>query len=393
MQEKVNLVSESFLEVLREMPADYASKFKILKNRLFIPQNELQDLLEYYKGWLIKAGVGAYTDEKLKSRIFAGADAVLFYLPEGNNVEIGHFANLPTDIQLKIPVSNSVPINASDYLHPRDVDYQNLKGVEIRRPLNKPMEIVFEIREDKLKCSESFLRKVVAKLRASNNISEKYPNLSRSLKDALLPLKNILEQAKTLSKSKTPLIPLRFQDDSAAKFFSYMHLVFIVKDSVLLDVYENKGRGFDEFINDEIIYLADKLNIKTLDTLQISTRDKYLLGRIRIAGKWFAVEKKAFRFLVESAALSRWFKGKIGKLFTIRDILNQIVPVLKNADWIDVSKLGRHPDSAGSKNSRAKFELKYSPWTFKTGKNYSIVEFVEGGGGERKSNSFKSRRR
>src|SRR5690606_28480687 len=121
----------------------------------------------------------------------------LFYLPEGKNVQIGYFASLPSETNLKIPVSNSVPINATDYLHPRDDDYGELKGVEIRRPLNQQLEIVFSSRDEKLKCNESFLRKIVSTLRLSNNISQRYPHISRSLKDSLMPLKNILDQTKS----------------------------------------------------------------------------------------------------------------------------------------------------------------------------------------------------
>lgn len=378
---KVFYASDSFLSAIKDSDKDKKSSLRVLKEKLYIPENSLEQILSLYEAWLINAGAGSYSREKLLSRVFGETNHSLYYLPEGNDCSIGFIANLApgasTSSDLGVVSSNSVPIAAADYLHPRDNSYANIEGVELKRPYNQALQIILSSKKNSFAFTESLFRKVVSILRKTHKIEKSYPHISRSLRDALTPLRDTLSQAKFVKPSQIFLVPEQYKNDSSVKFFRVHNMVLVVKDTQAIDVYENRGPGLFEFIDNELRYLTEKKSVKSIDVFQINSRDRFVIGRLKIAGKWFSLDKKGFRFLIENAFKSRWLRDKLDGLFTVKDLIEKMVAALKNADWVDVSQLGRQ----AGKDNKPKFELKYTPWTFKTGKNFTIVDYVEGGSG------------
>ena len=386
-QDKPAVASESFLNALVDAPKEVVGSLRVLKKKIFIPERALPDLLSYYQNWLAAAGVGSYSTEKLLNRIFGGEVPGLFYLPEGNDCYIGHVANLPEAQNLNIglvPVSNSVPIGAKDYLHPKDPSIYEIKGVELKRPLNQACQIWFESKDQKFFCGETFLRKFAEIARNSKKTQERYHFLNRSLKDVLVPLRDTLAKSSMLSKSRPIFVPEVYKNSSDVVLRLAYSTVFVFKGHEIIDLFETRGRGFEHLMEKEVSYLVEKKNQKSIDVLQLLPHDKGVIGKLKIAGKWYALDKRGFRFLLENISASRWFRGKLESTYTLKNVLEAFVPALKNADWINVSNLGRQ--GASDQKAKPRFELKYTPWTFKTGKNYTIVEFDEGGLSERPKN-------
>lgn len=383
-QKESFVASESFVTSLTSFPEDLKRKLKLLKGKLFIPERVLDDVLEAYSGWLTTAGVGAYSKDKLLGRLFGSTSQTLYYLPEGNTCEIGYLVVLPVDLQGSdqayqgVVRSSSVSISAIDYLHPKDQSVSEIEGVEIRRPTNQSTSIVFQIKNDSYVASEPLVRKIVSAIRLSKKLSESYPQVHVSLRDALQPVRSILRASKKVHRSKPILIPEQFAvQPQQYIFYTFSHLVFVFQGTSIIDVYEHRGKGFATLLDQEAQYLITNKKIKSIDVFQLVTRDAWAIGCLKIAGKWFSVDKRGFRFLLEKIGESKWFRGKIDETYTLSQVLEKLVPALKNADWVDVSKLGR--EAALAEHKKPRFELKYTPWTFKTGKNYTIIEFIESG--------------
>jgi hypothetical protein len=379
--EKITTAAESFLSSLGDLSNNDQLELRLLKNKLFIAEGFLENLISHYQNWLALNGAGSYTKDKVLNRVFGTENLTLYYVPDGNNCLIGYIANVTSEFELKkgsIPLSNSVPINAKDYLHPKDPSIKTIEGVEIRKPLNQSTQIVVNLGSQKVILSEIILRKVTEILRSSRKVIETYPEIERSLKDALRILRVLLLQSKVVSRSRSQLVPEQYSaEDIELRFFSGN--VFVIKGEELKDIFEVRGRGLSALVDSELVYLAEKINLKNIDVFQLLHKDPKVIGKMKITGKWYAIDRRAFKALLEKISLSRFFQGKLAKRYTIKNVLEVLIPVLRNADWIDVSSLGRQQAIESTQKNKPRFELKYTPWTFVTGKNFTIIDFVESG--------------
>jgi len=374
---------ESFLQSLKDAPSDLRKCLRVTKKGIFIPEDKLQSVYESYQTWLQANNISLKSEDKLVQRIFGSDEPNLVYLPEGSVCFVGFISPLSATAEniSFLPSSVSVLIDSLTYIHPKDPWISSAEGIRIKTSPQSGSYYQFtkSIGNESVsyKVKESDLRSFIEYIRSSAKFVAEYPLIKRSMRDAVEAFYKIIFNSKAIGGKKFILIPEEYKGVSGVTYRISSNLVFIVNaENQVVNVYETRGKNYFKFLEDQFQYLTLKKNVRHIDVIELTQNHKFLLGRVKIKGKFVTIEKKAFFILVDSVGRSHWFRGKLEPRYTIKDILVQIAGTLKYADWVDLTKL---TEDKKVQAGHSRFELKYTPWTFKTGKSGNIYEFVEGG--------------
>ncbi len=379
-------LGESFIQSVIDAPEGFQKALRLTKKGLFIPEDKLAEVYSSYQDWLGKNNLSLKSEDKLTHRVFGVDDPSLVYLPEGSACFAGYLSPHNLEVGAKVgqvPVSASVLIDSLTYVHPKDPWIGRVAGIRIK---NSPQSgTVFEFSKAingelvTYRAKESDLRTFVAFIRSSARFTSEFPNINRSMRDAVEAFYKIIFSSKSVGEKKFLMVPEALKSLSGISFRAASNLIIVVDATYnILRVYETRGKNFFKFLEDEVQYLIEKQNLKNVDLIELARSHKFLLGRVKIKKDFLSIEKRGFFTLVDGVQRSSWFRSKLPFRYSIKDILIHLSSALKYADWVDMTKLGQ--DTKGAPNPKNRYELKYTPWTFKTGKSRNIYEFVEGRG-------------
>ena len=379
----MSTLGDSFVQSIIEAPEPFQKSIRQTKKGLFIPEGKLEELYSVYQAWLSKNNLSTKSEEKLGQRVFGVEEPHLVYLPEGSVCLAGYLSPhvLTPEAKTKVPVSASVLIDSLNYVHPKDPWIGSVPGIRIK---NSPQSgTVFEFSKTingevvTYTSKESDLRTFIEYIRSSARFTSEFPLMKRSMRDAVEAFYKIIFASKSIGEKKFLMVPEELKTTSGISFRIVSNLILVTDtQNRLLKVYETRGKNFFQFLETELNYLTEKKHLKHIEVIELSKPHKYILGRVKIKKEFVEIEKRAFFTLVDGVQRSTWFRAKLPFRYSIKDVLTHVASALKYADWVDMTKLGQDPKTA-PKGSR--YELKYTPWTFKTGKSNNIYEFVEGG--------------
>lgn len=374
---------ESFLQSLKDAPLELKKNLRLTKKGIFIPEDKVSAVYEAYQSWLHANNIGLKSEDKIVQRVFGSDDPSLVYLPEGSACFAGFISPLSSSVDATsfLPLSSSVLIDSLNYVHPKDPWISSVQGIRIKTSPQTGSYFQFTkpIGEENVsyQVKDSDLRSYIEYLRASTKFVAGYPLIKRSMRDAVEAFYKIIFSAKLVGAKKFLLVPEEFKGITNLSYRISSNLVLIVNDkNQIIKVYETRGKNYFQFLEAELQYLTVKKNIGHIDVIELARSHKFLLGRVKIKNKFVTIEKRGFFLLVDSIGRSHWFRGKLASRYTLKDILVHLASVLKYADWVDLTKL---TEDRKVEAGHSRFELKYTPWTFKTGKSGNIYEFVEGG--------------
>jgi len=381
-------LGESFIQSVLEAPEPIQKTLRQTQKGLFIPEGKLDEVYEAYQAWLSKNNLSLKSEEKLALRVFGLEEPSLVYLPEGSVCFAGFLSphKIEPGTNSKVPVSASVLIDSLNYVHPKDPWIGSISGIRIK---SSPQSgTVFEFSKSingehvNYITKESELRSFVEFIRSSSRFSSEFPLMKRSMRDAVEAFHKIIFASKSIGEKKFLMIPEELKAVSELSFRNVSNLILVINaQRKILKVYETRGKNFFQFLEDEIKYLTEKKSLKNVEVIELARSHKYVLGRVKIKKEFISIEKRAFFTLVDGVQRSSWFRSKLPFRYSIQDILVHISGALKYADWVDMTKLGQ--DTKGVINGKNRYELKYTPWTFRTGKSGNIFEFVENRGSVR----------
>ncbi len=375
--------SESFLSSIETYPKELQKRLRRIRTGIFIPEEVLADIESNYRNWLSLNQISVKLDEKLDKRIFGTEAPMLSYLPEGQECFCGFLAPLKgsdegATLLEGIPRSESSAISGANFLHPKDNWFSDHSNIKIRRSVTHGTFIDFKIRDTTFSIKESLIRNLSELLRSSARFSDEFPELQRSLRDVIFVVHKMLTDSRFVSPKKPLFVPEQVANQNA-NFLIYKNLVLVFTgDYTLCDFYELRGKNFKQKVLEEIKLLKGTSKSRVFEALEISSSKTGFYLRAKIKGKYLSIDTYAIVDLIDIVPYSNWMLSKVPSRFTVKDVFNAIGGALKYADWVNMSSLSMDSNSSVAP-PKARFELKYIPWTFVVERKNTISKFVDGG--------------
>jgi hypothetical protein len=375
--------SDSFLSSIDTYPPVLKEKLRKLRAGIFIPEHSVGEVESLYRSWLAEHKITIKTDEKLDQRMFGAQAPQLCYLPEGQDCLCGFLAPVDKGDEGAafegVPKSESSVISGVSFLHPKDTWFSDRSDIKVRRSATQGTYVEFRTGGNtSFSIKESLVRSLAELLRSSGRFSSEFPDIQRSLRDVVVTLGSILARGRFASSKKPLFIPSGVSLKESS-FFIYKNLVLVFgAGNVLTDFYELRGRNFRNRVLDEIRVLKGTNRSRAFEALEIcASRSSDFYVRAKVKGKFLSIDTSAIIDLVDMVPLSNWMLSKVPSRYTVQDVLVAIGGALKYADWVNMSALSAE-QKQDSSQGKARFQLKYIPWTFITGRKNNIVRFTDG---------------
>ncbi len=307
-----------------------------LPERVFVTQSAVAELENGYRKWLSDSGA-AIKEDKIKSRLYATEAPELFYLIEGKDCFLGYLMPLHADdtAEQALQKTQSIPINAEDYIHPRD---PVLKDPKSFRVLNTPYGPLLEFSagvikdgvEKKVTVPVTSYAEFIRPLRIAKHIARRNPTLAGPLRDSVETVAELLRVASPVTV-KQRLVLREADRGKISVFLRAGSIVFgIDGKGQLACCYDAGRRGEVAVIDSEIKRLcAEQRDVG--GGIRFERIGSQFLLSLRMNRERYRLHHRAFRSFFESLRRNRRLGKKLPNRYTLRDVIETLVRMLRDS--------------------------------------------------------------
>jgi|GEM_PF-5140592 len=310
------------------------SQLKITSKGLFIKEHFKETIVNYYIDYS-KENNSNISPEKALKKLFSTES--LYYLIEGKNAISGLYIqfNCKDPQKYKLPIFLGRPIDARDYIHPFDSEIRNKENI---KSINIPDGAFFELKNNKFLYlfDDKSINKFAIESKLSKYFIQTYPRIYQSKRDTLFTLAKIIPKLKLVKANEYLMIPNEFKKDKTLKFLKFKSLIFILdKKQQVKYVYNFLARKKVYFLNSEI----EKFKKATYKTNGYIRSTGTYVAKIKDKEKGFFITKKLLINLFLFLKPFHFKTLKIGKRYTINNLLQFIASSVKESSFVDSYKI------------------------------------------------------
>jgi len=355
---------------------EFQNGFRVTPKGLFVELNYKDKVLEAYKNWLVKKGIGGFSDEKVFKKLFGSDNPIRYYLAEGKRCLTGIFVECAIREPMKYRKAYYLgsPTSAVDTIHPADPIFQS--GLNIRSiPGKTGLELQVGVGDLDYTVSLDAVRDFVKLSLNSKKIKEKFPNINDSLSDGAVALAKTLQRSKPIILTEEPLRPLRLAKEgdrvkcrTRSGFFFYFN-----QQNRLIAFYHSFGRNFFSFVRDEVAFWLGKEVHGRIGSFEIFRRNHKHMASLIIRGKKRVIHAKAFaHFLNESIDAPGLIK-EIKGVHTVKTYVEPFINSLQLAEPIIPAKVSSF---LSPKYQRGHDVSGFNMWLFISTKRGMVVDSI-----------------
>jgi hypothetical protein len=356
--------------------AEFQNSFRITPNGLFVELAHKQRVLDLYRGWLDKKGIGGLSEEKLFKKLFGSENPTRFYLAEGKRCLTGVFVECKIQEPMKYrrPYYLGSPTSAADTIHPADPMFQS--DLNVRSISGKTgLELEVGVGDLDFVVSLPAVRDFIKLAAGSKKVNERYPNFAASLSDGATTLAKILQKSKPLTLSEEPLRPLRYsKDGDKVKCRTRMGFYFYFNaQNRLIAFYHGFGLNFFSFVRDEVAFSLAKEVHGKIGSFEIFRRTHKSMASLLVRGKKKMIHAKAFAHFLQESIDAPNLNKEVKGVHTVKTFVEPFINALQLAEPIAPSKV----ESFLSPKYRRGHDISaFNMWLFVSTKRGLIVDAI-----------------
>lgn len=332
----------SFLDRLPEFFENHqiASWFRITKAGVFVHEQACEPLLAAYQEWTKKSSEGGEgkSIEKCRKRLFGEDKLTLFYALDGNRCLAGYL--LPreqADPKLsKIPVYQATLQSTLDYLHPRDPFLLTLENPKSRMSTHEGFLLDYTVREKRYEVPETTLREFAQVLRSDPHIRRALPELSHTLRAALVPLGEYLKNARPSSSNEPQLIPRRFVGKSNLTYLRSRGVTLVVENGRrVVGCFTVKGKALARFFRQEL----ENPRAPEMRGFSPGSPKKHAIGKTWSQGISFHLELRTLLYFLRQLPRASRNSKRLPPFYSAQDVVERFVGIFRNSKPVDERSL------------------------------------------------------
>lgn len=383
IKEKLAKDIEEFCKWLKTSGSkdEFELKLKATNIGLFVDESYFYDFIVKYQEWIQKerADTSLPSKEKVIQKLFGLDNPNVYYIIIGKQAISGFLVEIPLTAPQKIGLSlyKGSPLEALNYLHPKDVKLENLANIELEQG---SYGMRFNVTSGKYNYYINFDRLLpFAKvLRNSKKTVERNPKINTSLFSVVEVLPELLSKFKKQKNKYKLLIPGRIRNEKKLIFLRLGELVLVLKDSDVIDLYELKGRNRSELVLEEIKQKNLERSFKKFNLRVYKTPGRNLFS-FEVDNYTYKVARGVFYDFLEILSRIDPKDVKLKGTFTVFDALNVMFDLFKTASLIDNRDIGKYlPKHIRARNvgGKIKSPIVFIFTTVKGKTSFKVIEYI-----------------
>lgn len=383
IKEKIASDLQEFCKWLKSSGSkdEFELKLKATSTGLFIDESYFYDFIVKYQEWIQKerSDVTLPSKEKIIQKLFSTDNPTLYYIIIGKQAISGFLIEVPLKAPQKMGLGlyKGSPLQAYNYLHPKDRKLENLTNVKLEQG---SFGMRFNITSGKYSYHLNFdqLLSFAKVLRSSKKTVEKNPKITTSLFSVVEALPDILSKFKKQKNKYNLLIPGSFRNEKKLMFLRLAELVLILKDSQILEMYELKGKNRSELVLDEIKHNNVERSLRKFNLRVYKTPGRNLFS-FDLDNNTYKVSRGVFYDFLDILSRIDGTAFKLKNTFTVLDALNVMLNIFKSASIIDNRDISKYlPKHIRAKNvdGKIKSPIVFIFTTIKAKSSFKVIEYI-----------------
>lgn len=382
---------QAFFEYLAKQysAGDIKQNFRTMKHGFFINETQADNVVEHYRHWLQETtnSESAKSVEKIKRKLFGEELPKLYYILDGKTCIAGYLVErtLEVALQKRVPYSQSVLLETSNYVHPRDPALATLEGVKSSFDQVKGFRFFADTPQGTVQFSTEFLSQFGTTIRNIPTLTKENEALRGPLRGSIPLLIEFLKKSRVAKENQRLLVPTQFQKHPSELFYLTEHVVFVLdQQKNITSCYGLNRKNIKKLISQE---LAREIKMHITNTKLIFAGD-WKIGTIKINHKLYTLHQDILsEALLRADRSPRLRKACAGK-YTIFAALKEIAEILKEANLVVKANDATNKDNSKKEAPKGKPHhekkqpttvsyLKFQNWTFTIAGKNVISSFEE----------------
>ncbi len=342
---QIGLVQQFFLESLDLLGADnLKTHLRLVPDGIFVEEIYFVELARHFALWQArKLGGSASLDEKTIRKLLGSDFPPLFYLIEGKLCLSGFkLPHILTPAQKTgIAVFQGTLLNACDFLHPKDSRLNSTSGVEARVE-KSGLVVRLALKTGEVRADTAFVQSFQKNLMSSYKLKKRYPEGTRALRAALLPLYRLLSNAQRISEQQMLFVPAVFRRNKAVQFYRNGGFIFVLSDDgKLLDSYELRGANLYKLVMKELEALRTA-RVSKIGCLELMRKSGPTVGFLHTSdGERNSLHIQLVLDFMQLMVRRRSLRKKLAKRVTLYDCLSLVADLFAKTTRVEARELPR----------------------------------------------------
>lgn len=390
-------VPSLFVQYLEQQcdPSELEQYYRIVSGVLFVDEQMREKSVALYQQWQ-KLVTNAETEksfEKVQRRMFGSELEDVAYVLDGKRCLTGRRATgIEVDAkQSKIKVAQAGLLSAKDYIHPRDPLLESINFARAEMDKHKGLIFVIGSADKRLEVSVLVVQAVVERMRSTSALRKRFPEVKGLLRDSVEPVLQVIKRAKNLRNSEKILVPLDVASLSQVSFLQSGYFYFAVSEGSVVSCFNLHPKSMSGFLHEQLSQL--KASSTFPGGFEHAPRNRAHLGKLKVQGRSLTLSVDFFSSFLTEMRKSKKLSEKLPKQFSVLQVLNRMVPILKSSKVISelevLQTLGHRP------HREATYRIS-GPWIFviedKSVFNRAILQLSKEGEHPEKPKTRKRRR-
>lgn len=331
---------------------------------LFISEPFFGEAIEHYSRFLGTKNNGKSPAYQRSIRKLLGTETpALQYTIHGKKVVPGYLIEqrLEAPQKFSFPLYRGKPMDATDYIHPRDPLFEGKNGFSAELTA-EGFFIYFKVQNLRYAISEALLREFALHARANRYLLQRFPGITGSLRNVLQTLTVVIKDARPLSGRRRTMIPHSVAG-SKNLFLRYKEINFVIEKEKAADAasatniirthFLSGGRSKKQFFFDEFPHVFPTLRRDLKKTgIYIPNKRGPFLFQITKDDKCYRVPAGTLMSYIDELLVARGLTRKLPRYFTLSDALKQFAEVFQDAVRVEPHQLQEVVRNGGFDDSR-----------------------------------------